>query len=923
MKAAFILMLLCFSTAVLSSEIEKTYEKARSAFNDNKYNEALIYIKNIIKETPDHLASHILMAEVLIADGSPSAAEIELMTAISLGADQKKLQELLAESYIQQGKFQQTLDFLPEQANNDNLTSNILVLRGDAHLGLRQLKKSQQNYEQSLDFNPNNINAKLGMARILINNYKYHQAEKWVDEVLTEYIPPIKAWNLKASIKQNLGDNPKALEAINQALLINKNDIQALIFSSAINLELSNYDLAEEHADRILAQIPNEPKAEFIKAMVNIRKGNTNTTEDIDKVAEVLEHLSDEVLRSNPSYYYLASIILFHQKNYDASRQYMDAYLFVDENNINALTLAATTELMQKKYVQAKTLLIKANLLEQENPKTLSMLGITYLELKQFDKAHFYFEKVKALKPNLGIVDTQLAQSYLAKGEPTKAIKYLLSEAASTFDPVIVSLLLVEAYVKSGDIIKGTLVAENLAIEKTNDANIQHHLGYIYQINNEKEKAKIQFEKAISLDPKHSKSIVSLAMLELNDNEVDSAINRLKAALKASPNNSQLLITLAKVYNRLERYSEGIILLEKAFKLDGTDEEILKNLIMSYVADEKLLFAIETLNTYLLNRVGSTDLYLILAELHIQNKKVDLAAYAYKEALKFGGEKTDIFLLMAKAYQRFSKVEEAISAFKKAMAWGSHDERPIIGLSQLYNIEQNTTTAVTLIKDFESNNKLSDVLTEILARSYLQLKDYLNAETYYKKLLVKGGTDKSIVGLSLVYQATNRNEDASNLLSDQLNKNPDSMLLGMALAEIHMNNKEWTAADKVYKQLLSVYPEQAALLNNASFIALNLNDLERAQSLAEKSIYIFNDHPDSLDTLGWIFYKTKKYEKALPLFRKALAINYSNPEVRYHLALTLKALNRDKEAIKLMVDVVNSDYEKRVEAEVLLKQWIK
>ncbi len=31
----------------------------------------------------------------------------------------------------------------------------------------------------------------------------------------------------------------------------------------------------------------------------------------------------------------------------------------------------------------------------------------------------------------------------------------------------------------------------------------------------------------------------------------------------------------------------------------------------------------------------------------------------------------------------------------------------------------------------------------------------------------------------------------------------------------------------------------------------------------------------------------------------------------------------DKEAIKLMVDVVNSDYEKRAEADVLLKQWIK
>ena len=920
----YLSLLLLLSFSLLATENEKKYEAARSALSDNKYNEALIHVKNALKSSPKHLASHILLAEILLANGSASAAEVALTQASELGANTNQLQLLFAESYILQGQYKKVLDYLPEQTNDNKLAAKIYVLRGDAHLGLRQLKLSENDYNTALVFDASNIGAKLGLAQVFVNYFKYNQAEKLVDEVLASYIPPIKAWNLKASIQQSLGKNELALSAINNALLIDKNNIQSLIFASTINLELTQFDIAEEYANKVLEQVPNEPKAEFLKAMLEVRKNeNAEAESSIEKIAQVLGHLSEDILRSNPSYYYLAGVILFHQEKYKSARQYIDAYLVIDENNINALTLAATIELIEKKPQQAKNLLSRANLLEVDNPKVLSMLGIAYLSLKQYDKAHFYLERVKELKPDLGVADAQLAQSYLASGNPEKAIEHLLTASAADFDPTIVGLLLVESYVKSGKIDKALSVAKKLASNMPNDVNIQHHLGYIYQISGNTKQAIAQFTLGLSIEPEHIKSIISLANIDFQNNRKDAAINRLKRALVTSPDDIDLLVSLAKLYNRTNDSEKGVVLLEQKFKLDNRNEVLLKNLIVSYVGNKQLLLAIETLNTYLLNQRKTVELYLLLASLHSRNLDVNAAASAYKSAMKQGADKGRILQLTAELYQQFSMVSAAISAYKKAMVWDENNEQIIIGLAQLYNADNNTLSAIKLIKGFEENHKLSVELIEVIANSYLRTKQYDLAEKYYKKSIKLASNDSSVVGLNLVYIATKRTKKATNLLTKSLSIKPESLLLNTALAEIYIAKKEWQFADKIYQKLVSLYPKHPAILNNASVVALNVPDYQRAEQLAKQSLTLVDNQPDSLDTLGWIYYQTKKYNIALPLFRKALAINSSNPEIKYHLALTLKALNRDKEAIELMLDVVNSNHEKKSEADALLKKWLK
>lgn len=83
--------------------------------------------------------------------------------------------------------------------------------------------------------------------------------------------------------------------------------------------------------------------------------------------------------------------------------------------------------------------------------------------------------------------------------------------------------------------------------------------------------------------------------------------------------------------------------------------------------------------------------------------------------------------------------------------------------------------------------------------------------------------------------------------------------------------------------------------------------------------------PNIIDTLAWVKTQQKKRSEAITLFRQALVLDFNNAEIKYHLAITLKAEKRDKEAYKLLTEAVKTEQsfsEKRV-AQQLLAQWKK
>ena len=101
------------------------------------------------------------------------------------------------------------------------------------------------------------------------------------------------------------------------------------------------------------------------------------------------------------------------------------------------------------------------------------------------------------------------------------------------------------------------------------------------------------------------------------------------------------------------------------------------------------------------------------------------------------------------------------------------------------------------------------------------------------------------------------------------------------------------------------------------------DNMEKAQSLAKRAYDISPENVTIIDTNALVELALGNHSKALSLLRQANTLDYGNPEIKYHLALTLDKLNRRKEALIYLKESLSSDniFSEKDKAISLLSSW--
>jgi tetratricopeptide (TPR) repeat protein len=93
-------------------------------------------------------------------------------------------------------------------------------------------------------------------------------------------------------------------------------------------------------------------------------------------------------------------------------------------------------------------------------------------------------------------------------------------------------------------------------------------------------------------------------------------------------------------------------------------------------------------------------------------------------------------------------------------------------------------------------------------------------------------------------------------------------------------------ARKRYEDALAIDGRAATAANNLAWILAELGeDLDRALQLAQTATAASPDVPQIMDTLGWVYYKKKQPQLAIPPFARAVEREPSNGWYQYHLGL--------------------------------------
>ncbi len=295
--------------------------------------------------------------------------------------------------------------------------------------------------------------------------------------------------------RKNENDREKALSYCDQAINVQRDNLDVLLMCGRVSTSLGNFDKAITNFQTVLKQRENDPEATLELAKAYEFKGNAKNAEEQYLRAISLRPAHWDVYNQISGFYFEQGEF---KKAEESSRKVTE---LLDMNPIGFNNLGITL-LYQGEYSEAVNAYYRS-LDKKRLPATYHSLGTTYLFAGQCDKAAAAFNQGKAL-------DKEDAEFWGATGDALSCSPGQKNQAASAYEQAIAMMTQQDI---SRDANSLSLVAEwharrnnkKLALQKIEEALLLEPDNYdcivsairVYKLTNEPEKLMTQFERAI------------------------------------------------------------------------------------------------------------------------------------------------------------------------------------------------------------------------------------------------------------------------------------------------------------------------------------------------------------------------------------------------------------------------------------------
>ncbi|OKY27972.1 XrtA/PEP-CTERM system TPR-repeat protein PrsT [Thalassotalea sp. PP2-459] len=921
----------CILLAITSQSIDaaestsQPYESALKSFYVDDLNEAVIHLKNALKNNPDHLPSRILMAEILIAQGNGAAAEIELNNAKQQNADEKKLTPLFLEAYLLQNQYEKVINNATLTIGDNKLNSQILVLKGRALFKKNSASLAAIEYKKALSLNENNGDALMGLAQVAHKKKQFNEVLSLTEQALNVSPLDINALRMQAEVYQLQGKLNLAEQAISNAISLNDQHIPALLTRASILIEQRQYQIALEDVNTILKEIPNEPRANFLKAVITYTLGMDEAFKETTSHLEVvLSGLPKDVMDENPIYHYLAGVVSFNQQQMLKADESLRKYLAIMSDDVRALKLQAKVSIALNEYFGAKNNLVKARLITPNDQEIWSLLGQTYLATGEVEKAARYFQDVIAANPDSIAANLDYAKLLIVKGDYSNAIDRLkATEKQDENNPQILQAL-VNAYQSNRDFLNAEKVLLRLVEKQPENDYLYQQLGVVKGLLGDHQQAKTYFTKAAELAPNNVKTTIHLARIALMSGNIKGARKIIEQKLDVNNEQIELLLELGDTYVSENNLDVANQYYEKAYSIKRDSSLAVSKVVDIHVLKNEFNKAIEVLNSFVNRTKANSSLSHRLARLNMQVKDYEEAVRHFQIAVKDTENKSPVLLSFAKAQLAMQNQQGAVSSLQKAIAWNENYFPPYSQLITLFGQRGEQEKAFDLIDALIEKVSVPGLEDTLKGEVLAQVGNAQQAIKRFKQSLKQDNSQRATLGLSNVYISIYEYKQAIQLLSDWLDNNKQDLVIGVALASIYKQQESYDAAQDLYEKLLDMHGEKPSLLNNYAGVLIAQQQYQEAVTAAEKAYQLASNSIAIADTLAWAYTQNNQADKALPIFRNALARESDNPEIKYHLAVNLIALERNAEAKMYLQEAVDStiDFTGKNEAKALLSSLV-
>jgi len=434
---------------------------------------------------------------------------------------------------------------------------------------------------------PDDIDARLLLARIYLHQKKFTQAAHQYEEVHRRHPKETRSLLLLGELYLIQGHPDQALATLDRALAIDPDHYGAHVFAARILADQKKYaEAVKEYQQALRLNWSSDLELEL--ADTYLRQKQYARAEKIYKSILASEPANQEAGMA------LVHVYLLEKKNDQAIGLLNRLKTVVDDPADIELTLARVYA-RNKEYGKAADILRRL-LARENNPQARYMLAILYAEQKRFDDALRQLclipENARVFEDSL-FLRVKLLRALDRDDEAIALLERILLDERLVRNSELLALL-GRLYLDQGNQQKGEQAFDEALRQEPDNDKLLYAYGLFLDQAGEQEKAMSIMEKVIALQPNHAAALNYVGYTWADQSQhLQKALEYIQRAVREKPESGYIRDSLGWVYFRLGRLDEAVSELRKALALADGDPEIWEHLGDVYVAMGKTGLALE------------------------------------------------------------------------------------------------------------------------------------------------------------------------------------------------------------------------------------------------------------------------------------------------------------------------------------------
>lgn len=834
-------------------DVDQFVESAEEYVQRGQFRAAVIEARNAIQADPDDMRGHLALARIMLEAGQPRQA-IEVLESVDSSDPDFLL--TLARAYTRSGKTRSASDVL-ENHREEVEKRPVALRRLEAELAMahRDYDKAESFYQRVLEKAPDDVDAKLGLARILALKGQTEAAEAAVDRIMAESPENPMVMALGASLRAERGDLEGAEDLMMQAIaLIPSSDFltperytiltglrdiltrqgktgEALIYSEL---------LAESMGD---AQVINERLDEATTAM-----SDSDFERARAKLNEVLELVPNSELAGT-----MLGVLEYLQGNDEAAARQFETYLDPEVAAPATLQMYATAELRinrPEKVIEA----LEADIDRVRDGRVVALYAIALMSAGRQAEAQEYFERSVELDPDNGRLRLPLARFYDRQGDPERALTML--EQAFELQPRddLIQRSLLQQLLQLGKNEAARKFIEELRSRYEDSTPTQLLVANYLAAQREFDEAKAVVKRIVDRDPSLAAYHLS-ARLELAQENLTDAAGEYRQMISKYPEDRDSYKGLITTFELRGDVQAGLTEVETLARDNGADAPLL---VLSEYFGRNGDFdkAFEWLA-----RVGNQD---------------SIEARRLERALLISKGRSDL---------REQDFEDARQTLLTGLTELPEDQEFLALLSRVEIESGSYKEARRILDQLEQTNPnpaVAGVLNGDIAAAEGRFDDAL--EEYDKAWDARPSNQIAMKRYEVMRNMSEVAEaDFEAFFAEWEAANLSGNLLPLVHAGYNLERGELELARKQYEELTQTAPNISIAHNNLAWI-YGEDEPEKALAAAQRAAELAPNSGEILDTYGWFLYKNGRIEDARVQLARAAELAPNNEEIRQHLA---------------------------------------